>query len=107
MSRLRNPIAFTANRLLDGEAVWLGPKGNWVESFELAQAICTEEQLELSAQQAARADADNIVVEPYEIDLACEGGEIFPVKFREKVRATGPTIRLDLGKQATHTMQAA
>ena len=107
MSRLKNPIAFTANRLLDGEAVWLGPKGNWVESFELAHAIYTEAQLEMSALQAARADADNIIIEPYEIDLSCEDGEIAPVKFREKVRATGPTIRLDLGKQATHTMQAA
>ncbi|MEP0941963.1 MAG: DUF2849 domain-containing protein [Rhizobiaceae bacterium] len=100
MTILKNPVAFTANNLLDGEAVWLGAHGSWVKSVEAAQVFTTENERQIGAQTAALADADNLVVEPYEIDVTLEDGQLTPTKFREQIRATGPTIRLDLGKQA-------
>ena len=100
MTTLKNPIAFTANNLLDGEVVWLGRDGGWVKSIDEARVFTSEDDRQLGAADAAQADADNLVVEPYEIDLTLADGRITPSKFRERIRAAGPTMRLDLGKQA-------
>jgi hypothetical protein len=40
------------------------------------------------------------VVGPYLFDVRLEDGLAVPVKVREAIRAAGPTIRPDLGKQA-------
>lgn len=107
MTQLKKTITFTGNRLLDGDVVWLGANGNWVERVEDALVVTTETEKETAAAWAAKADAENFVVEPYEIDVVLEAGVVTPVKFRERIRAAGPTIRLDLGKQAEQTAQAA
>lgn len=107
MTKLKTPVAYTANNLLDGEAVWLSENGAWVKSVEAAKAFITEEERQTGAEAAARADADNLVVEPYQIDVTVEGGVILPIKFRERIRAAGPTMRLDLGKQAELAARAA
>ena len=107
MSNLKNPISITANKLLDGEAVWLGSNGHWVKSVDSARAFFTEEERKIAEHAAARADAENLVVEPYEIEVKMEEGAPVPLKFRERIRAQGPTIRLDLGKQAVIQSQAA
>ena len=107
MTILKNPITFTANRLLDGEAVWLGANGRWVEDVNAALVIKTEAEKETQTAVAHKADADNVVVEPYEIEVTVEGSTIVPVRFREQIRAAGPTFRLDLGKQANTTARAA
>ena len=48
-----------------------------------------------------------IVVDPYEIEVDTGTGSPVPVRFREKIRALGPTVRLDLGKQARRQASAA
>lgn len=107
MTQLKNPVAFTANNLLDGEAVWLGTNGRWVKSVEAAKAFLTEDERQIGADAAARADAENLVVEPYEIDVLVRSGVVTPAKFRERIRAAGPTMRLDIGKQADTGVRAA
>ena len=104
---LKNPVVFTGNRLIDGEVVWLAANGKWVESVAAAHAVLTTVEHEIFAAQTEAADRNNVVVEPYEIDVAIEGGQIVPVRFREQIRAAGPTIRLDLGKQANISARAA
>ena len=110
MTTLKTPIAFTANNLLDGEVVWLGHNGAWVKSVSAAKVFVTEDERRSAAEIAALADAENLVVEPYEIEVSREAGEIVPTKFRERIRAAGPTMRLDLGKQSqtaiTHRVAA-
>jgi len=108
MSMLKTPVVFTANRLTDGAVVWLGFNGAWVDTIEAAQAFRTEQSRQQAAAVAEQADADNHVVEPYEMDVAFEDGAIVPLRFREQIRASGPTVRLDLGKQAaTQASRAA
>lgn len=107
MTNLKNPISLTANNLLDGEAVWLGKNGHWVKSVSAAKAFHTQEERQLAENAAARADEENLVVEPYEIEVRLEDGAPVPLKFRERIRAQGPTIRLDLGKQADYVAHAA
>ena len=50
----------------------------------------------------AKAYADNEVVDVNLIDADVVNGAVEPVRLREKIRAAGPTIRNDLGKQAAH-----
>ena len=107
MTTLKNPIAFTANNLLDGEVVWLGHNGAWVKSVAAAKVFATEDERQAAAELAAKADAENLVVEPYEIEVSHEAGEVTPIKFRERIRAAGPTMRLDLGKQSEIAAQVA
>ena len=97
----------TANRLEDGEVVWLGTGGQWVETVEAAHLLDDKDAVTRALAFAASAVTDRVIVEPYEIDVSLEDGAIVPVKLREKIRAKGPTIRADLGKQAVRSRGAA
>jgi hypothetical protein len=99
--------ALTANRLIDGEVVWLGRAGQWVETLDGARLLETPEAVGEAEAQGAEAVAQRLVVEPYLIDLRREDNEIVPVRFRERIRAKGPTTRPDLGKQARREASAA
>lgn len=92
--------AVTANRLADGVVVYLGTDG-WVEIIAAARSV---EGKEVAAALLAEAEADVAacrVVGPYVIDVTPgEGGTLQATTGRERIRALGPTIRLDLGKQA-------
>ncbi|CCV05322.1 conserved hypothetical protein [Mesorhizobium metallidurans STM 2683] len=89
----------TANRLTDGIAVWYAD-GGWadiVDNAEIAHDKATEDRLEAIG---AAAYAGNEVVDVNLIDVSVVDGVVEPVRLREKIRAAGPTIRHDLGKQA-------
>ena len=91
--------AVTANRLIDGVVVYLSSSGKWSES--LADAAFGDEKTAqaLLAQSEASA-AKQEVVEPYLFEVTADGSTPRPVSQREHIRAKGPTVRLDLGKQA-------
>ena len=88
--------ALTANRLADGEVVFWS-EGRWVERFPDAYLFEDEGAAE-SALTTARAQP-TVIVEPYLIDVRLDGEQPVPVAFRERVRALGPTIHPDMGKQ--------
>jgi len=90
----------TANRLSDGEAVWFTADRRWAETVqdaEVADDPSTEAYLD---QAGKKAYANNEVVDVNLIDVLVKDGVIVPVRLREQIRAAGPTIRTDLGKQA-------
>jgi hypothetical protein len=90
----------TANRLIDGEAVWYGIDHSWSETIigaELARDKAAEERLQAIGKAAYLA---NQVLDVELIDVDIIGGDIVPVRLRERIRAAGPTNRNDLGKQA-------
>jgi len=89
----------TGNRLSDGVVVFLAKDGGWTETLADSRVIENDEEL---AQMKALADAAAkaaIVVEPYPIDVARDGGDIRPVRYRERIRAYGPSIHPDFAKQ--------
>ena len=89
----------TANRLVDGEAVWYA-HGVWNETIEGAETAgdkAGEERLEAIGKAAFGA---NLVLDVAVIDVEIVDGAIRPTRLRERIRAAGPTIRNDLGKQA-------
>ena len=89
--------ALTANDLLTGEPVFGSPAG-WVPRWADAQLFDAPEPA-AAALLAAQAQA-TVVVDAYLIDCALEGEVAVPVSYRERVRALGPTIHPDMGKQA-------
>lgn len=89
----------TANRLIDGEAVWYG-NGTWTETISGAEFAADKEaeaRLEAIGQAAFAA---NEVLDVALVDVELIDGVIQPIRLRERIRAAGPTIRNDLGKQA-------
>ena len=89
--------ALTANDLLTGEPVFRAgaawaprlPDADLYDALEPAAA----------ALDAARAEV-TVVVDPYLIDCVMDGAVAVPVSYRERVRALGPTIHPDMGRQA-------
>ena len=92
----------TANRLSDGEVVFLGG-GAWVEHITAADLFIGD----ASADALAHAEAQpTVVVAPYLIDVTPVDGVPVPVAYRERLRAIGPTTHRDLGKQAEDAREA-
>ena len=91
----------TANRLRDGDVVYWRA-GGWVEAFDQGDVLATEADAEAALEAAREFVANNVVVNPYLFEVHAEAHGVTPVKEREIVRAAGPTVRTDLGKQAGH-----
>ena len=95
-----------ANYLGSGRVVFLA-KGSgegsvsWGELIDTAE-VATDEDRATALLALAEADVAerNVVMDPYLIDVEEEGGSLRPTKYREAIRALGPTVRQDLGKQA-------
>jgi hypothetical protein len=90
----------TANRLDDGIVLFQDSSGGWVEDFARAaiypDAAATAEAL----ARAKQDELNNLLVEPYSVIVEFRNGHYAPKALRELIRASGPTNRLDLGKQA-------
>lgn len=89
----------TANRLIDGEVVFLGTHG-WVDDIGAANVAGSKEASKALDALGRQAMAVNEVVDAYLVDVAVDAGRIRPVKLREYLRTVGPSVRTDLGKQA-------
>ena len=89
----------TANRLNDGLVVYLNGAG-WSERIEDARIAGDDAAADGLLAEAEGQGQEIRVIEPYLIEVALEGAAPRPVSYREAIRAQGPTVRLDLGKQA-------
>jgi hypothetical protein len=86
----------TANRLGDGIAVYVDVEGDW--NVDIRKALVTRSPREVRAlEDRGTHDAErNIVVEPYLAEVREIDGRIVPLRYRERVRAGGPTILDDV-----------
>ena len=93
--------AVTANRLTDGEVVYFTDAGHWSLSFSEAAIADGPEAAEALLAGAMPADFEAHVLDPYLFEVLQDAQTGYqPASVRETIRAKGPTIRLDLGKQA-------
>ena len=93
----------TANRLREGDVVYLSRAGRW--TTELAAAATIEEAAE-EAQLLALAEAavaERLVVGPYVMTVALEAGRLRPLSQRERIRAAGPSVAFGPAAQAPET----
>ena len=90
----------TANRLRDGIAVFMTRGGDWSETIDDA-ALALEPEAAAALEARAKEDEKKtIVTGPYLVDAERLNGRVRASHIRERMRALGPTVRLDLGKQA-------
>jgi len=91
--------ALSANRLLDGEVVFLDRAGGWSPRIDdaLVAAKTGEAALKTLGERAVKA---RLVTALEIIDVEAKDGGVRPLHIRERIRALGPTVRPDLGKQA-------
>lgn len=96
------PEVFIANRLNDGLVVFLTADGVWSEKIADAAVVGTAADKERLTAVAAAAVASCQVIDPLPIEVTVNNGLIVPVRLRERIRAEGPTVHTDHGKQAEH-----
>lgn len=90
----------TANRLRDGIAVFMTRAGEWSELIDDA-VLAQEPQAAAALEARAKEDEKKtLVTGAYLIDAERLNGRVRAAHIRERMRALGPTVRLDLGKQA-------
>ncbi len=92
--------AITANRLSDGEVVYFTPENNWQTDFQSACVFDGPEAIEAQLASLATQQTELEVVGVYAFEVEKINDAHKPVSVRETIRAAGPTIRKDLGKQA-------
>src|SRR4051794_12904836 len=103
MITTENGQVLTANRLRDGEVVFLTRSGQWSEKIDDA-ALALEPQAAAALEARGAEDSrNNLVTGPYLFDAERRDGHVYAVHIRERIRTLGPTVRLDLGKQASGT----
>ncbi len=106
MSDIEKGQLVTANRLRDGIAVFLTRSGAWSEKIDEA-ALALEPQAAAALEARAKDDEKaTLVTGSYLIDAERREGRIRAAHIRERMRTLGPTVRLDLGKQADGTAGA-
>jgi hypothetical protein len=86
----------TANRLKDGTVLYWRGEG-WAETLAEGDVFAGQADADAALAKAQAFVAGNDVVSPYLFDV--RDGK--PVKEREIIRAQGPSVREDLGKQAS------
>lgn len=86
----------TANRLGDGTAVFLDFEGAWSETIAEAVVANSPDEVRALEDRGAYDSAHNLVVEPYLVEIREVAGRIEPIRYRERVRAGGPTILDDV-----------
>ena len=90
----------TANRLIDGVVLFQDAAGAWSEDFAKAAVHADAAATKAALERAKEDEARDLIVEPYAVVVELRNGHYAPKALRELIRASGPTIRLDLGKQA-------
>lgn len=88
----------TGNALNDGRVIYLGADDHWVDLLSDA-VLLTEDNADdvlARAQLRSREVADLYLIDVAESRLASGRDAL-----KETIRSHGPTVRLDLGKQAS------
>ncbi|MCQ8781968.1 DUF2849 domain-containing protein [Mangrovibrevibacter kandeliae] len=96
------PVILSANRLLEGDVVYL-TAGGWTLDPASARIASDAETAAVMEAEGAAAAAANLVVDPYLVPVEIDATG-FPraTHFREAMRQTGPSIHPDIGKQAEY-----
>jgi predicted NAD/FAD-binding protein len=93
----------TANRLRDGDVVFLTRSGEWALAIDNA-VLAVEPQAAAALEARAKADEKaTLVTGAYLFDATRVDGKIRASHIRERIRTLGPSVRTDLGKQAEGT----
>ncbi len=89
MARPFHPKVVTANRLIEGDVVYLNPNHDWVT--DLQDALYITDETQANAMLATAQAQKNLVAGAYLADMILTDGIPAPAHFREAFRAKGPS----------------
>ena len=95
------PQMLTANRLRDGDVLYW-KAGAWVEALKDGEVFAEAAPADAALAAAQSFVTGNVVVSTYLFDVRVDESGVHPVKEREIIRAAGPSVRDDLGKQSSY-----
>ena len=98
MPRQFTPKVVTANRLVEGDAVWLTEDGAW--SADMAEAELLEDEADADLRLLMAQSQSNLVVGAYLADATAGPDGPEPTHYREAYRTRGPS-NYRHGKQET------
>ncbi|MFT3928164.1 MAG: DUF2849 domain-containing protein [Myxococcales bacterium] len=85
-------VVVTAHWLADGAPVYLTAQGTWSRALQEAEVFATEKG---EAEAATRGKTEQpIVADPYTFKIEKKDGFIDALSARERIRSTGPTVRV-------------
>ncbi|MEM9781291.1 MAG: DUF2849 domain-containing protein [Pseudomonadota bacterium] len=105
MPKAFSPVVFTANDLIDGDSVYLGPDG-WLRDIAGAVVATTPADSEALRMRAEEGVAGNLVIGPYDVAVTVEAGVPVPVKRRERIKASRATT-MPVGIEALTALEGA
>jgi len=73
--------------------VWRRADGTWSRDLQEA-GLLNDEASAKALAAAAVANEQRLITDPYVIEVYAKDGTIDPLSARERIRATGPTIRI-------------
>ena len=85
-------LIVTAQRLSDGRVVYLRQDRSWTQRD--VEAWITDDAAAIDALVAWAKTQTEVVVDPYRIEVAYEGGVVRHTTARERIRAEGPAAVL-------------
>jgi Protein of unknown function (DUF2849) len=88
------PYIFNANDLPSGDVVYWNGQA-WVREIAAAVLITDTDATEALGKNEVAAQR---VIDPYLVEVTLDKGFPWPVRPREQIRATGPTVRADLAR---------
>ena len=93
MSESNEQVVVTARFLSDGAPAYLRADGTW--SRALQEAVVVPEGHGEAEASARAKNEQRVVADPYTFRVALEsGGFIDALSARERIRSTGPTVRI-------------
>ena len=99
--------AITANRLREGDVVYLTGTGSWSTHLNESRASTDKSVIEALLVQAQADVAARKVVGPYALEVVEVDGILQPLSTREIIRAAGPTVRADYRETSARQSRAA
>jgi len=81
----------TANRLIDGAVVYLTAENVWSPGIADARVLDDDQTASDALGMAHVSAGRNEVVDPYLIGVVQEARTITPLRYRETIRASGPS----------------
>jgi hypothetical protein len=94
------PAVLLANDLRIGDVVFAGSSG-WTRDLDAALVAVDASSAADLVQRGEAGLAARDVVDVQLVEVAIEGGRPIPKKLRERLKVFGPSVRPDLGRQAS------
>lgn len=85
-------VVVTARFLADGSPAYLTAAGTWTRALQEAAPRPADEGEREAAERGQREQ--RIVADPYTFKIELRDGFIDALSSRERIRSTGPTVRL-------------